>query len=84
MKVYEVPLALVKHYSDIKIKACCTKEIPRSSVTRLYAYNWLRYQVSVYRSICPLVCYCENKNYHVYKVIVVLHICNKILSIKQK
>ena len=50
-----VPLNLAIHYSDIKIKHCCPKQIPRSFVTRLCAYNRLRYQVSVYRIIGPLV-----------------------------
>ena len=26
MKVYEIPLTLTEHDSDIKIKACCTKQ----------------------------------------------------------
>ena len=57
MKVYEVSLTLAIHHSDIKIKACCTKKIPQSFVTRFYNcdYNRLRYQVSVYRTIGPLV-----------------------------
>ena len=50
MKVYEVPLTLAEHDSDIKIKAC-TKKNPKSFVTRFCAYNLLRYQVSVYRTI---------------------------------
>ena len=34
MKVYDVPLTLAIHQSDIKIKACCTiKKIPRSLYT---------------------------------------------------
>ena len=45
MKVYEVPLTLAEHDSDIKIKAC----------TRFCAFNLLRYQVSVYRTIGLLV-----------------------------
>ena len=43
-----------EHDSDIKIKAF-TKQIPQSFVTRFCAYNLLRYQVSVYRTIGPLV-----------------------------
>ena len=54
MKVYEVRFNLAIHHSDIK-KACCTKKIPQSFVTRFCAYNRLRYQVSVYRTIGPLV-----------------------------
>ena len=49
MKVYEVPLNLSEHDSDMFSK------IPQSFVTRLCAYNLLRYQVSVYRTIGPLV-----------------------------
>ena len=54
MKVYAVPLTLAEHDSDIKIKAC-TQKLPQSFVTRFCAYNLLRYQVSVYRTIGPLV-----------------------------
>ena len=50
---YEVPLTLAEHDSDIKVKAC-TKH-PQSFVTRFCAYNLLSYQVSVYRTIGPLV-----------------------------
>ena len=53
MKVYEIPLTLAEHDSDIKIKACTQKSL--SFVTRFCAYNLLRYQVSVYRTIGPLV-----------------------------
>ena len=57
MKVYayEVPLSVALHHFDIKIKVCCTKIISRSFLTRLCAYNRLRYQVSVYRTIGHLV-----------------------------
>ena len=51
--MYEVPLTLAKHDLDIKIKACTKKFL--SFVTRFCAYNLLRYQVSVYRTIGPLV-----------------------------
>ena len=51
--MYEVPLTLAEHDSDIKIKAC--SKIPQSFVTRFCAYNLLRYQVSVYRNNGPLV-----------------------------
>ena len=54
---YEVPLTFAIHHSDIKIKACCTK-ISRSFVTRFCAYNRLRYQVGVYRTIGPLFITC--------------------------
>ena len=54
MKVCEVPLTLAEHGSDIKIKAC-TKTIPQSFVTRFCAYDLLRYQMRVYRTIGPLV-----------------------------
>ena len=53
MKVFEVPLTSAVHDSDIKIKACT--KIPQSFVTRSLAYSLLRYQVSVYRTIDPLV-----------------------------
>ena len=46
-------MTLLLHH--IKIKACSTKKIPRSFVTRVGAYNRLRYQVSVYRTIGPLI-----------------------------
>ena len=49
MKVYEVPLTLAEHDSDMFSK------IPQSFVTRFCAYNLLRYQVSVDRTIGPLV-----------------------------
>ena len=39
MKVYEVPLTLVEHDSDIKIKASTKKSL--SFVTRFCAYNLL-------------------------------------------
>ena len=55
MRVYEVPVTLIIHHLDIKIKAFCTIKIPRSFVTRFCAYKRLRYQVSVYRTIGPLV-----------------------------
>ena len=55
MKVYEVSLTLAIHYSDIKIKALCTKKIPLSFVTRFCAYDRLRYQASIYMTIDPLV-----------------------------
>ena len=55
MKVYEVPLTLDIHYSSIKINDCFIKEISRSFLTRFCAYDRLRYQVSVYRTIGPLV-----------------------------
>ena len=59
MKVYEVPLTLVEHDSDIKIKVCTKKSL--SFVTRFCAYNLLRYQVSVYRTIGPLVVYAKSR-----------------------
>ena len=58
MKVYEVPLTLAEHDSDIKIKASLYSKIPQSFVTRFCAYNLLRYQVSVYRTIGSLVIIC--------------------------
>ena len=53
MKVYQVPLTLAEHDSDIKIKACTNN----SSVicNQVLCYNLFRYQVSVYRTIGPLV-----------------------------
>ena len=54
MKVYEVPFTLAEQDSDIKIKAC-TEKISQSFVTRFCAYNLLRYHVSVYMTIGPLV-----------------------------
>ena len=48
MKVYEIHLTLAEHDSDIKIKALLF-------VTRCCAYNGLRYQVSVYRTIGPQI-----------------------------
>ena len=53
MKVYEVPLALTEYDSDIKIKACIQTSL--SFVTRFCAYNLVRYQVSVYRTIGSLL-----------------------------
>ena len=50
MKVYKVPLTLVEHDSDIKIKACTQK-----SLSHLLPGFVLRYQVSVYRTIVTLV-----------------------------
>ena len=47
-----VPLTFAEHDSDIK-KACTQN--PQSFVTRFWACNLLRYQVSVYRTIGPLV-----------------------------
>ena len=55
MKVYEVPLNLAEHDSDIKIKACNKKISVICNRGRFCAYNLLRYQVSVYRTIGPLV-----------------------------
>ena len=57
MKIYEVPLTLAEHDSDIiKIsKQRLVLKIPQSFATRFCAYNLLRYQVSVYRTIGPLV-----------------------------
>ena len=52
MKVYEDPSTLAENDSNIKIEACT--KIPRSFVTRLCAYNGLRYKVRVYRTISPL------------------------------
>ena len=52
IKVYEVPLTLAKHHSDIKIKACCTKKILWSFVTRFCAYHRLRYQVNWFKITC--------------------------------
>ena len=52
--VYEVSLTLILHNSEFKMKARCTKKIPRSFVTRFCAYNRLRYQVSFYRPTGPL------------------------------
>ena len=46
-------MTLAEHDSDINIKACT--KIRLSFVTRFCAYNLLRYQVSVYRTIGPLV-----------------------------
>ena len=46
-------MTLAEHDSDIKIKACTQKSL--SFVTRFCAYNFLRYQVSVYKTIGPLV-----------------------------
>ena len=57
MKVDEVPLTLTLHHSDIKIEACCTNTNPSSFITRICAYNRLRYQVSIYRTIGHLVYY---------------------------
>ena len=54
MEVYEVPFTLAEHDSDIKIEACTQKSL-LSFVTRFCAYNLLRYQVSVYSTIGPLV-----------------------------
>ena len=56
MKVYEVPLTLAEHDSVIRIKACTQKSLNRSFVTRICAYNLLRYQMNIYRTIGPLVC----------------------------
>ena len=53
MKVNEVPFTLAEHDSDIKIKAC-TQNLS-VFVTRFCAYHLLRYQLSVYRTIGPLV-----------------------------
>ena len=63
MQVFEAPLTLAEHDSDIKIKAC-TKKIPQSFVTRFCAHNLLRYQVSVYRTIGPLVLSRKGKQRH--------------------
>ena len=52
MKVYEVLLTLAIHHSDIKIKDCTN---PSVILTTFCAYNRLRYQVSVYRTIGSLV-----------------------------
>ena len=49
-------MTLADFYSDINIKANVLK-IPQSFVTRFCAYNLLRYQVSVYRTIDPLEFY---------------------------
>ena len=46
-------MTLAEHDSDIKTKACTQKSL--SYVTRFCAYNLLRYQVSVYKTISPLV-----------------------------
>ena len=54
MKVYEVPLTFAEHDSDIKNKSLYSK-IPQSFVIRFCAYNFLRYQGIVYRTIGPLV-----------------------------
>ena len=53
MKVYEVPLIFAEHDSEIIIKA----QIRNHSVicNQDCAYSLLRYQVSVYRTIGPLV-----------------------------
>ena len=50
-----------EHDSDIKIKTFYSK-IPQSFVTRFCAYYLLRYQVSLYRTIGPLV-FCSNDNH---------------------
>ena len=56
MKVNEVPLTLAEYDPDIKIKACIQKSLSHLSfVTRFSAYNLIRYQVSVNRTIDPLV-----------------------------
>ena len=46
-------MTLAEHDSDIKVKACTQKSL--SLVTRFCAYNLLRYQVSFYKTIGPLV-----------------------------
>ena len=55
MKVSEVSLTLAEHDLDIKIyqnKSLYT-EIPQSCVTRLCAFNLLRYQVKPLKSSSP-------------------------------
>ena len=47
--MYEVPLILALNHSDSKIKFAVQKSLGH------FAYNGLRYQVSVYRTIGPLV-----------------------------
>ena len=54
MKVCEVALTLAEHDSAIKIKAC-TQKTPQSFVTSFCAYDLLRYQVRVKRTIGALV-----------------------------
>ena len=51
--VYEVPLTLAIHHSDIKIKDYCTN--PSVILTTFCACNRLSNQVSVYSTIGPLV-----------------------------
>ena len=62
-------MTLAIHHSDIKIKACCTKNIPRPFVTRFWACNRLSYQVSVYRTNGPLVIKVQKISSHLYMVI---------------
>ena len=53
MKVYEVPLTFAEHDSEIKIKARLKN--PSVICSQFCAYSLLKYQVSVYRTIGPLV-----------------------------
>ena len=66
MKVCEVPLTLTKHDSDIKIKACTQK--PQSFVTPFCAYDLLKYQVRVYRTIGPLVYTLKRVSHYVSRI----------------
>ena len=66
MKVYEDPLTLAENDSNIKIKACT--KIPWSFITRFCAYNGLRYQVSVNRTISHLVLKHSGENLNVISV----------------
>ena len=54
-------LILLFSYFFIKGHFQACKKMPWLFVTRFCACNRLRYQVSIYRIIGPLVCICENK-----------------------
>ena len=68
MKVYEAPLTLAEHDSDVKIKACTQN--PSVICNQFCAIDLLRCQVSIYRTIGTLVlkffhckniwCVCDN------------------------
>ena len=55
MKVYKIPLTLAEHVSDIKIKLVALKNPSFICNQVICAYNGLRYQVRVCRTIGPLV-----------------------------
>ena len=58
----KVPLTLAEHHSDIKIKNCCTQKPLVTRFCMFCAYDRHRYQVSIYRTIGPLVfSYCPLK-----------------------